>query len=467
MQRAYNPSIRIKITADLLLLALIILSIQKFYQPSELQLFSSTNLLMGVCSLGCWFISARAIGLYKDFRAISFSYEWVVFLKTLIIYSLITSFVFTQVLKEYPFELFQLILQSSIIFIVLPIQKLGIRLIFKKIRNSKQVRRKVLIVGAGDSGLNFYQHYVKDNHYGYSLTGFVDDNINASLNGHYLGKTSDIDKVIARYELDDIIVAMPISDESQLEKIISIGEKEGKRVKIIPHYQRFSSGRIHVGTLGSLPIITLRSLPLDVSDNKIYKRTFDIIFSVFVVTVIFSWLIPIISLIIKLTSKGPVFFKQERWGLNNKPIICYKFRTMVTSSKDVDDNGNYQQAKKNDPRVTKIGKFLRKTSLDELPQFFNVLLGSMSVVGPRPHPVPLNIQSKDSIENYMMRHWVKPGITGWAQVNGYRGETRKPYLMQKRVEFDVWYMENWTFWLDLQIILQTLVNMVKKEKNAY
>lgn len=467
MQRAYNPSIRAKITADLLLLALIILSIQKFYQPSDLELFSSTNLLMGVCSLGCWFISARAIGLYKDFRAISFSYEWVVFLKTLIIYSLITSFVFTQVLKEYPFELIQLVLQSSLIFIVLPIQKLGIRLIFKKIRNSKQVKRKVLIVGAGDSGLNFYQHYVKDNHYGYALTGFVDDNINTTLNGHYLGKTSDIDKVIASYELDDIIVAMPISDESQLEKIISIGEREGKRVKIIPHYQRFSTGRIHVGTLGSLPIITLRSLPLDVTDNKIYKRTFDIVFSVFVITIIFSWLIPIISLIIKLTSKGPIFFKQERWGLNNKPIVCYKFRTMVTSSKDVDDDGNYQQAKKNDPRVTKIGKFLRKTSLDELPQFFNVLLGSMSVVGPRPHPVPLNIQSKDSVENYMMRHWVKPGITGWAQVNGYRGETRKPYLMQKRVEFDVWYMENWTFWLDLQIILQTLVNMVKTEKNAY
>jgi putative colanic acid biosynthesis UDP-glucose lipid carrier transferase len=131
------------------------------------------------------------------------------------------------------------------------------------------------------------------------------------------------------------------------------------------------------------------------------------------------------------------------------------------------DLGKYLQAKKNDPRITRIGSFLRKSSLDELPQFFNVLLGSMSVVGPRPHPVPLNMQSKDSIENYMMRHWVKPGITGWAQVNGYRGETRHANLMQKRVEYDVWYMENWTFWLDLQIILQTLVNMVKHQENAF
>ena len=140
---------------------------------------------------------------------------------------------------------------------------------------------------------------------------------------------------------------------------------------------------------------------------------------------------------------------------------------MVVDSKDVDESGKYVQASKNDPRVTTIGTFIRKTNLDELPQFFNVLFGSMSIVGPRPHPVPLNVESKDNVEKYMMRHWVKPGITGWAQVNGYRGETRKPHLMKKRVEFDMWYIENWTFWLDLQIILQTLVNMVKGEKNAF
>jgi len=464
---SYNPSIRAKILADLIVLALIILSVQGTFVLPDSNLLSSGNFLIISLSLACWFFSARSMGLYKDFRAVPFSFEWTVFLKTLIIYSLVTSFLFSQVIKEYPFNLNLLFLQSTLIFVIFPIQKLVIRIFFKKLRNSKQIRRKVLIVGAGDSGMNFYQHYVKDNHYGYSLAGFIDDNINPSVNGHYLGKTADIDKVIATHELDDIIVAMPINDESQLEMIVSAGEREGKRVKIIPHYQRFSTGKIHVGTLGSLPIITLRSLPLDVVDNKAYKRIFDIVFSFLVIVLLLSWLIPIISLIIKLTSKGPVFFKQERWGLNNKPIVCYKFRSMVVSSQDVDEKGVYQQAKKNDPRITRIGAFLRKTNLDELPQFFNVFVGSMSVVGPRPHPVPLSIQSKDNVEKYMMRHWVKPGITGWAQVNGYRGETRKPYLMQRRVEFDVWYMENWTFWLDLQIILQTLVNMVKTEKNAY
>lgn len=467
MQRAYNPSVRAKIIADLVLLGLILFGIQGLYKSDSSRPFESSHLLVVLLSLATWFVSGRIMGLYKDFRAIPFSYEFVIFLKTLIIYALICSFLFTQIIKEYPFHLTDIGMQCGIMFMLLPIQKLCIRLVFKSIRNSSQVKRKVLIVGAGDSGLNFYQEYVKDNHYGYSLAGFIDDTVNPSLNGHYLGKTSDIDKVIANHELDDIIVAMPINDESQLQRIVVAGEREGKRVKIIPHYQRFSTGRIHVGTLGSLPIITLRSLPLDVTDNKMYKRAFDIIFSLAIIVLILSWLIPIVSLVIKLTSKGPVFFKQERWGLNNKPIVCYKFRSMKVTSKDTDDQGNYQQARKNDPRVTSIGGFLRKSSIDELPQFFNVLMGSMSVVGPRPHPVPLSIQSKDSIENYMMRHWVKPGITGWAQVNGYRGETHKSYLMQKRVEFDVWYMENWTFWLDVQIILQTLVNVVKRDRNAY
>lgn len=467
MQKLYNPSIRVKITMDCLFLTLICLFMQNGFLIPPTELFSSTHILITFFSAGCWFFCGRAMGLYKDFRAIPFSYEWIVFLKTLIIYFLVTSFVFSQLVKSYSFDIYQLAFHCALVFALVPMQKLIVRVIFKRLRNSKQVRKKVLIVGAGDSGVNFYQQYVKDNLYGYALAGFIDDNANPSVNGHYLGKTSDIDKVIANHELDDIVVAMPINDDTQLRNIISIGEREGKRVRIIPHYQRFSAGRIHVGTLGSLPIITLRSLPLDVTDNKVYKRLFDILFSSLVIITILSWVIPIISLIIKMTSKGPIFFKQERWGLNNKPIVCYKFRTMVNSSKDLDEAGNYQQAKKNDPRITSIGAFLRKTSLDELPQFFNVLLGSMSVVGPRPHPVPLNILSKDSIENYMMRHWVKPGITGWAQVNGYRGETHKSYLMQKRVEFDVWYMENWTFWLDLQIILQTLVNMVKKEKNAY
>ncbi|HWJ28702.1 MAG TPA: undecaprenyl-phosphate glucose phosphotransferase, partial [Flavisolibacter sp.] len=383
------------------------------------------------------------------------------------LYTLLISFIFFHFINREFFSRPHLLLHCSLIFILFPIQKIIFRIVYKKIRNSNQLKRKVLIVGAGDAGIDFYQQFVKDNHFGYELTGFIDDESKPSLNGHYLGKTSDIDEVIANYELDDIIVTLPITDEMKMQQIVTVGEKEGKRIRIIPNYKQFGEGKLKVDRLGTLPIITLRSLPLDIVDNKIYKRLFDIVFSLLVIILVFSWLFPLISLIIKLSSKGSVFFKQERWGINNKVITCYKFRSMVANSKDVDESGKYLQASKNDSRVTAIGKLLRKTNLDELPQFFNVLLGSMSIVGPRPHPVPLNVESKDNVEKYMMRHWVKPGITGWAQVNGYRGETRKPYLMKKRVEFDLWYIENWTFWFDLQIILQTLVNMVKGEKNAY
>jgi len=467
MQRVYSFSARSKVFADLLVLTLIGIAIQGNLFNDKTLSFSNANAIALFTSLVLWFVSARAMGLYADFRMRPFAIEWIVFLKVLVLFTLLSSFFSFQFMNYNPIGHWDLLLNSFLIFILLPAQKLTIRIALKRFRNRDSVKRKVLIVGAGDTGMNFYRDYVKNEKYGYSLAGFLDDVQNPTLNGHYLGKTSELDKVIANYELDDIVVAMPITQESQIQNIVTIGEKEGKRIRIIPDYQRYGSGKLKVDRLGSLPIITLRSLPLDVIDNKIYKRLFDIVFSVLVITLVFSWLFPIIALLIKIGSKGPVFFKQERWGLNNKVIVCYKFRSMVAASTDVDENGKYRQASKNDPRITPIGKFLRKSNLDELPQFLNVLLGTMSVVGPRPHPVPLNIASKESIENYMMRHWVKPGITGWAQVNGYRGETRVPHLMQKRVEHDVWYMENWTFWLDLQIIVQTLVNMVKGEKNAF
>ena len=467
MLRESSLLIRAKVIGDLVFLGFILLFILESWNQIGASFFSKPVFFISFTSFSCWLIAGRAMGLYSDLRLKPFSIEWVMFLKSFTIYTLTTSFILFQLLGQDFLSRQEFLLHCLLIFTLLPIQKLAVRIIFKRITNSERLVRKVLIVGAGNTGIDFYQHYVKNRHFGYKLTGFVDDELQPSLNGHYLGKTSDIEHVMAKHEFDDIVVALPMSSETQIKEIVTVGEKQGKRVRIISDHQRFGDGKMQVDKLGHLSIISVRSLPLDIVDNKMHKRVFDMIFSALVIVFLFSWLFPIISVIIKLTSKGPVFFKQERWGLNNKTIICWKFRTMSATSKDVDDNGNYQQASRNDPRITPIGRILRKTSLDELPQFFNVLLGSMSVVGPRPHPVPLNIASKDSIENYMMRHWVKPGITGWAQVNGLRGETRDSSLMKKRVKHDLWYIEHWTFWLDLQIIVQTLVNMVKGEKNAF
>lgn len=468
MLRESSFFIRTKIAADLILLAAINFVSLSIFDEFESILSSAPSLLLVITiSLLVWLACARSFGLYSDLRMKPVSIEWVMFVKAFSIYTLLTSFIFFQVFKIYPFDRQQFLIESVLIFFMLPVQKLAVRIAFKKINNSHNYARKVLIVGAGKTGINFYENCVKNDYYGYQLTGFLDDQDQPSLNGSYLGKTYDIENVIAKHELDDVVVALPAASEAQIQKIVRVAEQEGKRVRIIPDYDRFGGGRMQVDSLGSLSIITLRSLPLDYLDNKIYKRTVDVFVSSFLIVFVFTWLFPIIGLIIKLTSKGPIVFKQERWGLNNKTITCYKFRTMVKQSRDVDENGNYLQAQKNDPRVTRFGKFLRKTNLDELPQFFNVLFGSMSIVGPRPHPVPLNVASKDSIEKYMMRHWVKPGITGWAQVHGYRGETKDPFLMKKRVKYDLWYIDNWVFWLDLQIMVQTLVNMVKGEKNAY
>jgi putative colanic acid biosysnthesis UDP-glucose lipid carrier transferase len=467
MYKASNFLTQTKIIADLLILSLIIFFVQNWKLASVQQFFTGTNIMLLFISLTCWIFSASALKLYKDFRMKPHSMEWVAFLKALTLYTLLFSFMLFQLFPFLQVTRKELLVHCSLIFLLLPIQKLIIRILVKKIRNGENVLRKVLIVGAGQTGLNFYQDYVQNRNYGYKLTGFLDEERKQSLNGHYLGKTSEIESVINQHELDDIIVTLPMTSQSQIGNIISIGEKHGKRIRIIPDYQSFGVVNMHVDKLGALSMITHRASPLDFSDNKIYKRIFDIVFSFCVIVLIFPWLFPIIGLIIKLTSKGPVFFKQERWGINNRTITCYKFRSMVSTCKDVDENGKYMQASKNDTRITPIGSFLRKSNLDELPQFINVLLGSMSIVGPRPHPIPLNLESKDTVERYMMRHWIKPGITGWAQVNGYRGETKNPNLMKLRVQYDLWYMENWTFWLDQQIIMQTLVNIVKGEKNAY
>lgn len=205
----------------------------------------------------------------------------------------------------------------------------------------------------------------------------------------------------------------------------------------------------------------------EIANNSFFKRLLDIVFTTLLFVFVFSWLFPLIALIIKLTTKGSVFFRQERLGCNGQKIVCYKFRSMVIESRDIDHHGKFCQAIKNDPRVTKVGCFLRKTSLDELPQFWNVLKGEMSIVGPRPHPDALNRESEKVIKNYELRNYVRPGITGLAQVKGYRGGTPNQRMMQKRINYDLWYITNWDILLDVKIILLTFRHVFVGDENAY
>ena len=224
----------------------------------------------------------------------------------------------------------------------------------------------------------------------------------------------------------------------------------------------FITREVHIDYFGDLPILSLRSEPLDDVGNRIKKRALDICVSLFVIVFVLSWLIPIVGILIFLESRGPIFFKQLRTGKDKRPFYCLKFRSMR-----VNKDSDLKQATQNDMRVTKIGRFIRKTGLDEIPQFLNVFVGEMSLIGPRPHMLKHTSDYSKVVDDYMIRQFIKPGITGWAQINGYRGEITNPEQIQMRVNKDLWYLENWTLWLDVQIMFMTVYYILKGDKNAF
>ena len=267
---------------------------------------------------------------------------------------------------------------------------------------------------------------------------------------------------VLKNNVEEIFCALPYSEHKTIERLMSDSDKNLIRFKIVPEYHEYFKNTSYLQNLGNIPILTVRAEPLENIVNRIIKRAFDIVFSLMVIVFLFTWLFPIIAILIKLGSKGPVFFKQMRSGRDNHAFMCYKFRSMKK-----DNQAESVQATKGDARVTKLGAFMRKTSIDELPQFFNVLIGNMAIVGPRPHMLSHTEQYSQLIDQFMVRHFMKPGITGWAQINGLRGETKTTEAMLERVEADVWYLENWTFLLDLKIIAMTFWKSVSGDKYAY
>lgn len=263
-------------------------------------------------------------------------------------------------------------------------------------------------------------------------------------------------------EIDEIYFSVAELSNKQINSLIDFADNNLRELKFIPDNKEIFSRKLKYEYYDYIPILSIRNIPLQESVNKFVKRLFDILFSLFVVVFILSWLTPILAILIKLESRGPVFFKQSRNGFNYKEFDCYKFRSM-TPNKDA----HLHQATKGDHRITKVGAFIRKTSIDELPQFFNVLFGDMSVVGPRPHMVTHTNMYAQKVDKFMVRHFVKPGITGLAQVSGFRGEIETDHDIINRVKYDIFYIENWSILLDIKIIVQTFVNALRGEKKAY
>lgn len=336
------------------------------------------------------------------------------------------------------------------------------------IRNVLQYFRKkgynlkyVLLVGYSRAAEEYITRINANSQWGYVVRGILDDRVPGGTmykGVKVLGRIDNLLYILPENKLDEIAVTLALEDYDRLEKIVDLCEKSGVHTKFIPDYNSLVPSRPYTEDLMGLPVINIRYVPLTNTLNWVAKRTIDVIGSLCGI-IVFSPIMLLVTLLIKCTSRGPVIFQQERVGLHNKPFKMYKFRTM-----ELQKPSHEQKAwtVKDDPRVTRIGKFLRKTSIDELPQLFNILVGEMSLVGPRPER-PLFVEKfREEIPRYMIKHQVRPGLTGWAQINGYRGDTS----IRRRIEYDIFYIENWTMGLDIKIIFLTIFKGFIN-KNAY
>lgn len=317
--------------------------------------------------------------------------------------------------------------------------------------------RNAVIIGYNTEALRLKELFETRMDYGYRFHGFFSDKKNPNVSGNL----EELKQYVLEHNIDDIYCSLSEITNQKLKDLVEFADANSKIIKFIPDTKDILSKNLKVDYYGLFPVLSLRKTPLDSPLEKFVKRAFDVIFSLCVIVFVLSWLTPIMAILIKLESRGPVFFKQSRPGINEQEFFCYKFRSMhlnETTEKSVT---------KNDPRVTRLGRFIRKTSIDELPQFLNVLLGDMSIVGPRPHLWSQNKTYSTKIKKYIVRLYVKPGITGLAQVRGFRGEIETDEDMINRIKYDVFYIENWSLLLDLKIIFQTVVNIFQGEEKAY
>lgn len=355
---------------------------------------------------------------------------------------------------------------ALISWFLLSVERLGLRSFIKRTRKKGKNQKQIIFVGLPCHFQNFYQE-ISDPNYGFKIKGIFYNNPESqelTIPVPYLGTTDQVTEYLQKKpNIKAVYCAIQEGDQSDTKNILRYCENSVVRFYALPVYINQLKKSMITIQQGSNMLLTSRKEPLNNINNALLKRAFDLICSSLFLFTLFPVIYVIVAIIIKKQSPGPVIFKQERSGLNGKVFTCYKFRSM-----HVNKDADLVQATLNDPRKFKFGDFMRKTNIDELPQFINVWLGDMSMVGPRPHMLKHTEQYSQLIKEYMVRHWVKPGITGWAQIMGLRGETKELKQMEDRVKADIWYVENWNFWLDVKIIWKTVWNMItRNEKNAY
>src|SRR5690554_515784 len=356
-------------------------------------------------------------------------------------------------------EVSALLIFKYIVVVMLSIStvKFGIYFLLKKYRLYLGGNvRKVVIIGLNQKTDQLRKFFNENPVYGYQLVKTFD------LKGPNKKSIEECMDYILKENIDEVYSSVAEIGNKDLIKLIDFVDNNLKILKFLPDNKEIYTKKLDFTYYGVLPILSMRKIPMDEPFNKFIKRGFDIILSILVIVGVLSWLTPLLGLFIKLESKGPVFFKQKRNGLDYKEFYCYKFRSMKPNPM-----ADLHQIKKGDERVTRVGRIIRKTSMDELPQFINVLKGEMSAVGPRPHMVSHTHMYAERIDKFMVRHFIKPGITGLAQVSGFRGEVETESDIINRVKYDIFYLENWSLFLDIKIVFQTIYNALRGEEKAY
>lgn len=409
-----------------------------------------------------WYFSSNVVNFYEDFSSRYFAFQVANIIKNVFIQAIV-SIIFIFLVKEDLFTRNFIVFNAFFLFVLVSLRSLMFRFIMRKLREKGRNIRNLVIIGAGKVGRNFQALINENPDFGYNFIGYLDDDYQFPDQENILGSIDQIEDIIKQKNVEEVVIALSDENQNRMDSIILICNRHAVKTHIIPDYFRYISKKFKLSMIGNFPIITARNEPLDEVQWRIIKRTFDICFSLFVIVFILSWLFPLIAILTKMDSEGPVLFVQKRVGVRNKRFRCYKFRTLHIN-KDRRDKV-FKPVVENDPRVTSIGRFLRRSNLDELPQFINVLFGEMSVVGPRPYPISYENKYSIIVDEIRLRHNIKPGITGWAQIHGLRGDVADEMENTKRItlriEYDLWYIENWSFWLDLQIIMLTIWQMIR------
>ncbi|WP_026775576.1 exopolysaccharide biosynthesis polyprenyl glycosylphosphotransferase [Polaribacter sp. Hel_I_88] len=451
MKKRYSHFIRpLQIFLDVLLINLIVYLI---YDKQYLNSY-----FLSYISL-FWLLTSYLFGFYKVYR-----YTRILRILSLLIRQfsifILGYFAFFGIFREGEIVNNQFLILTTIIF-TLSIAKFLWFIFLKKYRALGNNFRTTIVVGFDDSSKNIIKLFKSKSNLGYKYLGFFSNKPVES--SEYLGNINSVFEYAKTNLVDEIYCSLSKLSKDQIKKINKFALEKDIVLKLIPNSNELYSKNQSIEYYDdALMVLNVQKLPFEFAENFYIKRIFDIFFSIFVCVFILSWLIPIIWVFVKMESKGPLIFSQPREGLNGDHFVCYKFRSMK-----VNEESDKIHAIKGDLRVTKIGAFLRKTSMDELPQFFNVIIGDMSIVGPRPHLESLSLEYQKDVEDYLKRHIVKPGITGLAQVSGYRGEIKRKSDIKNRVRLDIFYIENWSFLLDIKIIIQTILNVFKGEEKAY